>query len=51
MVDLPEKRGGTLNRLEGTLIAYIHCRVEDDKILQALNDWDLLRVRLDRIRH
>ena len=51
MVDLSEKQGTTLNRLEGTLIAYIQCKVEDDKTFKAPNDWEMLQVRLDLIRH
>ena len=51
MVEFSETQGTTLNRLEGTLIAYIQCKVEDDEPLQALGDWEVLRVRLDLIRH
>ena len=49
-MDCSESQRATLDRLEDALITNIPSKMEDKKILQALNDYERFRVWLDFIR-
>lgn len=49
-MDCSDSQGTTLDPLEDTMIASIPEKTDDDRIHEALNDWERVRVWLDLIR-